>query len=112
MRSNDKGNVGELLSDWRRINVAITRAKTKLIFVGSASTLKVHFSYYPLKRGPKRGAGGGHRQRMGFNSPLLAFVRDTNTEQHADPGLAGHCRKALLDIPASTAGARHSLKGV
>jgi superfamily I DNA and/or RNA helicase len=32
---------GELLRDWRRINVAITRAKCKLILIGSASTLKV-----------------------------------------------------------------------
>jgi DNA replication ATP-dependent helicase Dna2 len=32
--------VGDLLKDWRRVNVAITRAKTKMIFVGSASTLR------------------------------------------------------------------------
>ena len=37
--SNDSKKVGRLLSDWRRCNVAFTRAKKKLIFVGSASTL-------------------------------------------------------------------------
>ena len=30
-----------LLQDWRRVNVAITRAKTKLIMVGCKSTLQV-----------------------------------------------------------------------
>lgn len=33
------GQVGELLRDWRRINVAFTRAKAKLVVVGSRSTL-------------------------------------------------------------------------
>lgn len=39
VRSNDEQNVGELLKDWRRINVAFTRAKTKLLILGSKSTL-------------------------------------------------------------------------
>jgi len=30
---------GRLLADWRRINVAVTRAQRKLLFVGSAATL-------------------------------------------------------------------------
>ena len=40
VRSNDACNIGDLLKDWRRINVAFTRAKTKLLVVGSVSTLK------------------------------------------------------------------------
>lgn len=40
VRSNDACNIGDLLRDWRRINVAFTRAKTKLLVVGSMSTLK------------------------------------------------------------------------
>jgi DNA replication ATP-dependent helicase Dna2 len=40
VRSNDAGNIGDLLKDWRRINVAFTRAKTKLLVVGSRDTLK------------------------------------------------------------------------
>lgn len=39
VRSNDDQNVGELLRDWRRINVAFTRAKTKLLVLGSKTTL-------------------------------------------------------------------------
>lgn len=40
VRSNEHCNVGDLLKDWRRVNVAVTRAKRKLILVGSLSTLK------------------------------------------------------------------------
>ncbi|KAM3450232.1 hypothetical protein MY3296_006235 [Beauveria thailandica] len=39
VRSNDACNIGELLRDWRRINVAFTRAKTKLLVIGSKGTL-------------------------------------------------------------------------
>ncbi|KAJ5972198.1 Dna2/Cas4 domain of unknown function DUF83 [Penicillium vulpinum] len=39
VRSNAEKNVGELLRDWRRVNVAFTRAQTKLLVVGSRSTL-------------------------------------------------------------------------
>lgn len=40
VRSNESRSIGELLKDWRRINVAFTRAKTKLLVIGSRSTLK------------------------------------------------------------------------
>lgn len=40
VRSNSEKNVGELLRDWRRVNVAFTRARTKLLVVGSKSTLR------------------------------------------------------------------------
>lgn len=39
VRSNTKGKVGHLLEDFRRLNVAVTRAKYKLIMIGSYSTL-------------------------------------------------------------------------
>lgn len=39
VRSNDKHEPGQLLEDWRRINVAITRAQKKLVMLGSAQTL-------------------------------------------------------------------------
>ena len=40
VRSNSENNVGELLRDWRRVNVAFTRARTKLLVIGSKSTLR------------------------------------------------------------------------
>ncbi|KAI9482549.1 AAA domain-containing protein [Zychaea mexicana] len=39
VRSNETGKTGELLRDWRRINVAFTRAKSKIIIIGSSTTL-------------------------------------------------------------------------
>eukprot|EP00794_Sanderia_malayensis_P004887 gene4887-5527_t len=39
VRSNHAGNIGNLLKDWRRINVALTRAKHKLFLIGSRTTL-------------------------------------------------------------------------
>ena len=39
VRSNSEGNVGDLLRDGRRVNVAFTRARTKMLIVGSKTTL-------------------------------------------------------------------------
>ena len=39
VRSNGAGAVGDLLKDRRRVNVALTRARSKLVVVGSAATL-------------------------------------------------------------------------
>ena len=39
VRSNEAGVVGDLLKDRRRVNVALTRARSKLIIVGSEKTL-------------------------------------------------------------------------
>ena len=40
VRNNSENHVGDLLRDWRRVNVAFTRARTKLLVVGSRSTLR------------------------------------------------------------------------
>lgn len=39
VRSNEGKNAGELVREWRRVNVAITRSRTKLIVLGSVLTL-------------------------------------------------------------------------
>ncbi|KAJ7644148.1 Dna2-domain-containing protein [Roridomyces roridus] len=40
VRSNDTGFVGDLIKDWRRMNVSFTRARSKLIIFGSRKTLR------------------------------------------------------------------------
>lgn len=47
VRANDKGRIG-FLNDLRRMNVAITRARMKLIIFGDASTLSKHVFYKEL----------------------------------------------------------------
>ncbi|MBD5277705.1 MAG: AAA family ATPase [Bacteroides sp.] len=47
VRSNDDGNIG-FLRDLRRMNVAMTRARMKLIIIGSADTLTRHPFYRKL----------------------------------------------------------------
>ena len=47
VRSNDYGNIG-FLKDLRRLNVAITRAKRKLIIIGNKETLKDNPTYSRL----------------------------------------------------------------
>ena len=39
VRSNQEGNIGNLLKEFRRLNVALSRAKVKLVMVGSLGCL-------------------------------------------------------------------------
>ncbi|MBK9285831.1 MAG: AAA family ATPase [Sphingobacteriaceae bacterium] len=60
VRSNDKKEIG-FLSDLRRMNVAITRAKKKLVIIGDSATVGVHpfyaaFLEYCEKNGAYRSA--------------------------------------------------------
>ena len=47
VRSNDKGEIG-FLSDIRRTNVALTRARKKLVMIGDSATLANHKFYKEL----------------------------------------------------------------
>ena len=44
VRANDKGHIG-FLNDLRRMNVAITRARMKLVILGNSDTLRKHSFY-------------------------------------------------------------------
>ena len=44
VRSNEKGEIG-FLADTRRMNVAITRAKKKLVIIGDSGTIGQHEFY-------------------------------------------------------------------
>jgi DNA replication ATP-dependent helicase Dna2 len=57
VRSNQEGKSGRLLQDFRRLNVAFSRAKQKLVMVGSFQTLHA----------------GSDAMR-----PVLDFIRDRN----------------------------------
>ena len=47
VRANEAGSIG-YLSDIRRMNVAITRARMKLFILGNAETLRKHTFYRKL----------------------------------------------------------------
>ena len=49
VRSNDDGNIG-FLRDLRRMNVAMTRARMKLLIIGDAKTLGRHPFYRRLHK--------------------------------------------------------------
>ncbi|KDR70214.1 hypothetical protein GALMADRAFT_76567, partial [Galerina marginata CBS 339.88] len=40
VRSNEEGHIGDLVKDWRRMNVSFTRARSKLVIFGSRKTLE------------------------------------------------------------------------
>uniref|UniRef100_A0A8C8R5G7 DNA replication ATP-dependent helicase/nuclease DNA2 n=1 Tax=Pelusios castaneus TaxID=367368 RepID=A0A8C8R5G7_9SAUR len=68
VRNNNDGNLGTLLMDWRRLNVAITRAKHKLIMLGCVPSL---CRYPPLEKL----LGHLNSEAMIFNLPAGAHER-------------------------------------
>jgi DNA replication ATP-dependent helicase Dna2 len=48
VRSNPHGSIGTLMQDFRRLNVALTRSKHKLLIIGSRSTFQSHHLFCEL----------------------------------------------------------------
>ncbi|CAO1617669.1 unnamed protein product [Parajaminaea phylloscopi] len=90
VRSNEYGTqgIGELLNDWRRINVALTRAQRKVIIVGSKKTLSA--------------------------APLLVDFISLMTEQgwhYKLPARATEMHPAAASYPPMVAGGACNVKG-
>lgn len=77
VRSNADGKCGRLLEDIRRVNVAVSRAKRKLILVGSLQTLMKGSNVF---------------------RPLLQFMQSKNWILHLPNNafsMYEHCAKAM-----------------
>ena len=89
VRSNKTHTVGELLRDQRRVNVMITRAKTKLVLVGSYSTM-IH---------------GPCTEPMPALLPLLRMIQPkepADIPMHESPGRQRYVKKARRLTPVVT----------
>lgn len=75
VRANDNGQIG-FLTDLRRMNVAITRARMKLIIIGNSATLSRHKFYRTLYK-------RCHVQEFAKNTPVEASsTTPKNQEEH------------------------------
>ena len=95
VRSNTEGNIGDLLKDWRRVNVAFTRARSKLLILGSRSTLfnnkllrkfvdlmeESHWTY-TLPTNAHRLHTGTIQFQMSGSPPRLPRVHDENSPRN------------------------------
>ncbi len=77
VRSNDSSQIG-FLRDLRRMNVAMTRARMKLIIIGDSSTMAAH----------------------PFYRRLLAYIRDLRSSSPHSPSPLSYCDEAEADIPS------------
>jgi len=84
-RSNPQGEIG-FLSDIRRMNVGMTRARRKLLLVGDSSTLCCHPFFVDLLAHVKR--IGGYFQHAGSCDSFLNDIPIVPEAQHENPYLA------------------------
>lgn len=88
-RSNTNNQIGELLNDWRRINVSLTRARCKLIVVGSGSTIATSEKLDEfVKLVDKKGwmvhvPSDAHIYMTPSSSPVKAPLSASNTSHHS-----------------------------
>ncbi|KAM2669184.1 hypothetical protein EV2_020688 [Malus domestica] len=78
VRTNEHGKIG-FLSDFRRMNVAITRAKSSVLVVGSASTLRKRDEHWNnlIESAEKRDC------LLKVSQPYTSFFSDENLETMA-----------------------------
>lgn len=89
-----RGGVGPLLREWRRVNVGLSRARAKLVLVGSPATLAGN-GYLRRLLGAVRGRGWMHAVVPGKDDAAVAAAAD-------DGGGGGGCvggRPAVASTP-------------
>ncbi|KAF8634708.1 hypothetical protein AX15_000763 [Amanita polypyramis BW_CC] len=101
VRSNDTGHVGDLVKDWRRMNVSFTRARRKLVIFGSRSTLQavqLLDDFFQLMEGNgwilhlPPGADGIHRHSFVTSNDCVMDV------DHAVPTMPRALNKRLAEV--------------
>ncbi|GAB7363920.1 hypothetical protein MBLNU230_g4483t1 [Neophaeotheca triangularis] len=115
VRSNEAGIVGDLLKDWRRVNVAFTRARSKLVILGSRRTLRSNallerFLQLVDGRGWAIDVPGGFDAQLPFvtQSPEVSRSKSQKQKSMAPSPSKGGLRKELA--PSSSAGNRGQVK--
>ncbi|PVG03899.1 Dna2-domain-containing protein [Serendipita vermifera] len=97
VRSNDSQTIGDLLRDWRRLNVTFTRARSKLVFFGSRKTLqstKLLREFFELMERENwiyqlpKGADSAHTIR-----PVKRKREDTELDKENGPSLVSSPKK-------------------
>ncbi|KAL6775676.1 hypothetical protein ACKKBG_A18130 [Auxenochlorella protothecoides x Auxenochlorella symbiontica] len=68
VRSNEARQAGTLLRDWRRMNVALTRARSKLVLIGDLQTL-CEMELFQRLRGLVQELGGLVTLESGWETP-------------------------------------------
>lgn len=115
VRSNEKQNIGDLLKDWRRVNVAFTRARTKLLVVGSAQTIRGNELLekfvalmkgkgwmYDLPKGALEGHLWDHSDTLGVQGKGEGVGEVVQIDQHEEQGFGFTCDDGKENMPAKS----------